>query len=96
MKKILYTLIIALSATLGLNAQVSDGESINYRVMYKWGLVNKQAGRVNLSTQRTDAQTIKAQLTARTEKWADAFYSVRDTLAGFQKMYLDLPLPWIS
>lgn len=87
MKKILYTLIIALNATLGLNAQVSDGESINYRVMYKWGLVNKQAGRVNLSTQRTDAQTIKAQLTARTEKWADAFYSVRDTLLGSMNIF---------
>lgn len=87
MKKIIYILIIALSATLGANAQVNDGESINYRVMYKWGLVNKQAGRVNLSTQRTDAQTIKAQLTARTEKWADAFYTVRDTLLGSMNIF---------
>lgn len=82
MKKLLIILLCSFAVAIGVRAQVNDGESINYRVMYKWGLVNKQAGRVNLSTHRTDARTINATLTARTEKWADAFYTVRDTLLG--------------
>lgn len=82
MKKFLLALFLTAGMALCGHARVSDGESINYRVMYKWGLVNKQAGRVNLSTRRADAGSIKAKLTARSEKWADAFYSVRDTLLG--------------
>lgn len=82
MKKILLILLLAVGSVVGASAQVNAGESINYRVMYKWGLVNKQAGRVNLSTRRADAHTINATLTARSEKWADVFYTVRDTLLG--------------
>lgn len=82
MRKFLLAIFLAAGIALCGHANVSNGESINYRVMYKWGLVNKQAGRVNLSTRRSGAGTVKAKLTARSEKWADAFYSVRDTLLG--------------
>lgn len=82
MKKFLLTLVfIVLISSIGF-ANPTSGESLNYRVMYKWGLVNKQAGIVNLSTQRSGPGTIKAKLTARSDKWADAFYAVRDTLLG--------------
>lgn len=82
MKRFIATLLLTVAVAIGANARVTDGESINYRVMYKWGLVNKQAGRVNMSTRRSGPASIKATLTARSEKWADAFYSVRDTLLG--------------
>lgn len=82
MKKLLFAIFFSCASALASYAGITDGESINYRVMYKWGLVNKQAGRVNLSTRRDGPGKIKAQLTARSEKWADAFYSVRDTLLG--------------
>lgn len=82
MRKLLFTLIFAASLGFQCLAQAVSGESINYRVMYKWGLVNKKAGMVNLSTHRTGASTIDAKLVARSEKWADAFYAVRDTLLG--------------
>ncbi|MDE6755931.1 MAG: DUF3108 domain-containing protein [Muribaculaceae bacterium] len=82
MKKILFLLLFVAGISFYSGARVTDGESIDYRVMYKWGLVNKQAGTVNLSTRRADASSIKARLTARSEKWADAFYAVRDTLLG--------------
>ncbi|MBD5234834.1 MAG: DUF3108 domain-containing protein [Barnesiella sp.] len=87
MKKIILAIFIALAAATAGRAAVPDNESVNYRVMYKWGLVNKQAGRVNLSTKRAGASSIKAELTARSEKWADAFYSVRDTLRGQMNIY---------
>lgn len=82
MKKLLFILFLTAGISFGGYARVTDGESVNYRVMYKWGLVNKQAGRVNLSTHRSGPATINARLTAKSEKWADHFYSVRDTLLG--------------
>lgn len=56
-------------------------ESLNYKVMYKWGLVQKQAGRATLSIHTVGPQ-YHTQLTARSEKWADRFFKVRDTLSG--------------
>ncbi|MDE6264676.1 MAG: DUF3108 domain-containing protein [Paramuribaculum sp.] len=57
-------------------------ESLNYKVMFKWGLVHKQAGRATL-TIADDGSKYVAKLTARSESWADRFYSVRDTLISF-------------
>lgn len=87
MKKLFLAICIAVAAATIGNATVPDNESINYRVMYKWGLVNKQAGRVNMSTKRAGASSVKAELTARSEKWADAFYTVRDTLRGQMNIF---------
>lgn len=56
-------------------------EKLNYRVMYKWGLVNKQAGHATLSL-HSDASVYRLTLTAASEPWADKFFKVRDTLVG--------------
>lgn len=80
--RLLTTVIIAVGLHLSAaSATPFAGESLNYRVMYKWGLVNKQAGRVNIRT-IDKGDTFNSVLTARTEKWADKFYEVRDTLLG--------------
>ena len=76
---ILLTLAAAVNAH-GVSCRF-DNESLNYRVMYKWGLVNKQAGRATLSL-RNNGQHSDLKLTARSENWADRFYRVRDTLNG--------------
>ncbi len=57
-------------------------ESLNYKVMFKWGLVHKQAGRATLTIADNGTKYV-AKLTARSESWADKFYSVRDTLISF-------------
>lgn len=62
-------------------ASQSDSETFNYKVMYKWGLVNKQAGRATL-TLNDDGSGYVMRLTGRSESWADHFYRVRDTLIG--------------
>ena len=56
-------------------------ESLNYRVMYKWGLVNKQAGHATLSL-RVNGSKYETRLVAASESWADHFFKVRDTLVG--------------
>lgn len=82
MKKLLLTLFLLISLVAGAKNPAPHGESLNYRVMYKWGLVNKKAGTVNMKVRYGSNDTFTALLTARTEKWADNFYMVRDTLLG--------------
>lgn len=54
-------------------------ETLKYKVMYKWGLINKKAGDVTI-TLSAEGNRFKAQLAASTASWADRFYRVRDTL----------------
>jgi len=57
-----------------------DNESLRYKVLYRWGLINKTAGYATIRMTGGDGETCKAQLTAASEPWADRFYKVRDTL----------------
>lgn len=83
MRKILLLAAMLLVVVAAVSAKSPDfaGESLNYRVMFKWGLVNKKAGLVNLSTY-ADGNVLKSVLSAASERWADRFYRVRDTLRG--------------
>lgn len=77
--------IILLAALLvvGFSAMaVTVPETLNYKVMYKWGLVNKQAGTVKITTKDAGSGKFKATLTAKSDSWADTFFKVRDTLNG--------------
>lgn len=79
MRRILTLLILLPSIFLLTFAKPFGNEIVNYKVMYKWGLINKQAGTVAVKiTNKGDKYY--AMLTARSEKWADRFYKVRDTL----------------
>lgn len=83
MKTKFITLVIALCA-ISVSAQnlfVGD-ESLAYDIMYKWGLINKKAGRVTINTNSQPGGTFSAILVGHSAKWADRFYSVRDTLIG--------------
>ena len=53
----------------------SQSESLSYKVMYKWGLINKQAGTATLTISR-NGDTYKSRLTAASAPWADKFYMV--------------------
>lgn len=82
MKKIILTLFLIIGIVAGAKNPAPNGESLNYRVMYKWGLINKKAGTVNLKVRYGSNDSFSALLTARSEKWADKVYMVRDTLIG--------------
>ena len=78
-----------------LGASANDitfaNERLNYKVMYKWGLIQKQAGTASLTiTNQNDMYVTK--LTARTDPWADPIYTVRDTLNGRIKKQGFLPM----
>ncbi len=83
-----YLLLIVLFCICPLAALASGNsatkmaeETLTYKVMYKWGLINKQAGTATL-TLRHGADGYISQLTAASAPWADKIYMVRDTLNG--------------
>lgn len=78
MKTRLLTFLAALTLTLAAYATTTP-ETLNYKVIYKWGLVQKQAGRATFTVNQR-GQNCHAKLAARSEPWADHFYRIRDTL----------------
>ena len=54
-------------------------ESLSYKVMFKWGLINKKAGWARLDYSPAGA-TATAVLYAGSEPWADKLYYLRDPL----------------
>ncbi|MCD8385846.1 MAG: DUF3108 domain-containing protein [Bacteroidales bacterium] len=83
MKKILIA-IMALGATLWASAYNFPDETISYKVMYKWGLINKKAGTVDIHLKNHDDR-YQSVLTGASASWADKFFKVRDTL--YTEMY---------
>lgn len=76
-----YILLLAIFTSVVAKA-VTIGERLNYKVVYRWGLVNKQAGRATFILSRGSGGNVTASMYARTEPWADHFFMVRDTLVS--------------
>ncbi len=74
---------VMLAALLALpsvaRGAVLPDEELDYIILYKWGLINKDAASAVLSL-RSDGSHYYAQLAARTLPWADKIFTVRDTL----------------
>lgn len=83
-----FLLFSALFFALGLRAAGTtaykpDGrETLTYKVMFKWGLINKKAGTATLTLRPQGNGGFVTTLTAASAPWADKFYCVRDTLRG--------------
>lgn len=82
MKKLFLSFICCFAVVFTAMAKPSfANESLTYKVLYKWGLIHKQAGTATLSIHENGDKYI-ARLTARSQPWADKYYKVRDTLNG--------------
>ncbi len=79
MRSVIIALFILLGALAVSAASPIPAETLRYRVMYRWGIINKQAGHATLSF-TPGATEARAVLTAASEPWADKIYSLRDTL----------------
>lgn len=79
MKRIIFFILIAVVSLLSLQAVELKPETLNYKVLYKWGLVHKQAGTATITLSRS-GDKYHAVATARSVSWADKFYPLRDTL----------------
>lgn len=78
-RRSLLALLLTALAAGGLDALTLPDEDLRYVVMYKWGLINRDAGEATLSL-RGDSVRSRAQLSAQTVPWADKVFRVRDTL----------------
>lgn len=72
-------MLLAILSVGMASAREFSPETLKYKVMYKWGLINKKAGDVTI-TLSSHGDKYDARLTASTASWADKFYKVRDTL----------------
>ncbi|MDE5969341.1 MAG: DUF3108 domain-containing protein [Muribaculaceae bacterium] len=79
--KILLSLMLSV-LFLTAKADGPHNESLSYDIMFKWGLINKNAGNVTLDTKLGNDGTFSSVLVGKSAKWADKFYTVRDTLMG--------------
>lgn len=80
MNRVLISLLFVIySLSLMAQSITLPDEDIKYKIMYKWGLVNTQAGHATLSLRNKDGR-YQASLVAHSEPWADRIYRVRDTL----------------
>lgn len=69
----------------------SSPEKLNYVVTYKWGLIQKDAGDVEI-TKKPQGDGYELKLIARTKPWADKIYKVRDTLVSITQKESYKPL----
>lgn len=73
-----FAICVAALAATAEPAEFPD-ETLPYKVLFKWGLVNTKAGHATLSL-RNRGTTSTAVLIAASEPWADKIYRLRDTL----------------
>lgn len=86
MKRLVLLLtVLAAAVTAYCSIPHYTDETLNYRVTYKWGFIQKQAGSANFLLRKTP-EYYTAQLTARTQPWADRIFQVRDTLTGRMRL----------
>lgn len=81
MKRILVTLLLVTAIVLPQQVWGRDfgNETLNYEIVYHWGMIWKHAGDATLSLKKSSSG-YNAQLTGKTRSWADKVYPVRDTL----------------
>jgi hypothetical protein len=83
MKKLLISfsalLIAAMLFPQQLMAADYSKETLNYEIVYHWGVIWKHAADATLSIHKTK-DGYSSQLTGKTRSWADKVYPVRDTL----------------
>lgn len=82
--KLLNKIIIALLwVTSVVNSSFASSnfgnETLKYVITYKWGLISKDTGDATL-TLKNQGSKYYIKLTGKTRRWADKFFTVRDTL----------------
>ena len=81
MKRLLITMLLAVAMVMPQQLMAKDfgNETLNYEIVYHWGVIWKHAADATLSLRKTSTG-YNAQLIGKTRSWADKVYPVRDTL----------------
>ena len=85
--RIRYTLLSMVAAIVlsfvcphSATAASYTSETLNYEIVYHWGVIWKHAANAKLTIKRTSNGGYYSELVGRTSSWADKIYPVRDTL----------------
>ncbi len=81
MKHFICALLLILCSIPAVKGVELPDESLDYIVLFRWGLINKDAASAVLSL-RNEGDYYLAKMTARTLPWADKVFMVRDTLVS--------------
>lgn len=73
-----------------------SNESLNYQIVYHWGLIWKHAANAKLEIKDGKSGQYEARLYARTLSWVDKVYKVRDTLYSTIEKDRLIPLKYIK
>lgn len=89
--------IISLVLCFILSVSASETEKLKYVVTYKWGLIQKDAGDVEI-TKKPQGNGYELKLVASTKPWADKIYKLRDTLVSIteQEHYKPIHYTYIA
>ena len=81
MKRLLTTVLLVVAMVLPQQVMGRDynNETLNYEIVYHWGMIWKHAADAKLSIRKT-SDGYFSQLSGKTRSWADKVYPVRDTL----------------
>lgn len=80
MKRFIHLLLLLSTVIISVQASTST-ETLRYRILYKWGMINKVAGTATLSLY-DHGDELTSVLIGTSASWADKFFQVRDTLTG--------------
>lgn len=94
MKRLLLLLLLTAVVALQMRSANFAPETLNYRVTYKWGLIQKNAGRASLRLEKDRHGLFTGTLTAKSDPWADRIYSVRDTLISVMRGTMMQPVSY--
>lgn len=72
-------MVVCLASSLNASAVNYNNETLNYEVVYHWGMIWKHAADASLSIHKTSSGYY-SQLVGKTRSWADKIYPTRDTL----------------
>lgn len=96
MLKRLYILCVAVLIGMGsVFGRSFSNESLNYEIVYHWGLIWKHAASATLEIKENGGQ-YDARLCARTLSWVDKIYKVRDTLYSTMEKERLIPIKYIK
>lgn len=95
LKRVYIMCIAAIFGVISVFGSKFSNESLNYQIVYHWGVIWKHAASATLEI-KSDETNYEARLYARTLSWVDKIYKVRDTLYSTIEKERLIPIKYIK
>lgn len=95
LKKVFIICMVVSLGAMSVKGNKFENETLNYQIVYHWGLIWKHAASATLEI-RAEQANYEAKLCARTLSWVDKIYKVRDTLYSTIEKERFVPIKYIK